>query len=155
MANAYGSNCGSALQVTFNTCISNQLTSTTGTSYASTETFCAPYQTSSQEAWYTCLCSAATSVVGCFQSSCPGDAGAASALNAKAGYCAAADAYKPKSTTSAAALITNTVAEISKVVPVGTGVQGPSSTEGGQQAKSSAFSAVCGAFVAVVAAFLV
>ncbi|KAI9347669.1 hypothetical protein BDR26DRAFT_854541 [Obelidium mucronatum] len=94
--NAYGSNCGIALQPTFNACITNQLTSTSAVTFLSVETFCSQYQTVSQLVWYQCLCETSARVVNCFQTSCPNDTGASqSAQGSHNSYCQAADAYKP------------------------------------------------------------
>ncbi|KAJ3246678.1 hypothetical protein HDU78_006428 [Chytriomyces hyalinus] len=96
MSNPFGTSCG-VLQITFNTCLSNQLTAPSGISYTSAETYCQPFS-ANQAQWYACLCTQSAKVVDCFAAACSSDPNMGSAKNAKDNYCSAATAYSPTTT---------------------------------------------------------
>ncbi|KAJ3237410.1 hypothetical protein HDU81_009508 [Chytriomyces hyalinus] len=98
MSNPFGTNCG-VLQITFNTCLSNQLTAPSGISYVSAETYCQLFS-ANQAQWYACLCTQSAKVVDCFTAACSSDPNMGAAKNAKDNYCSAATAYSPTTTTA-------------------------------------------------------
>ncbi|KAI9347672.1 hypothetical protein BDR26DRAFT_854544 [Obelidium mucronatum] len=95
---AFNTNCGVG-QANFNACVYNALFSGSQ-SFTTIEAFCAPKQTVSQYAWYSCLCDASTMIVSCYQNGCPNDPTSASMATTQLSYCTASKANAPVTASS-------------------------------------------------------
>ncbi|KAJ3388826.1 hypothetical protein HDU84_009426, partial [Entophlyctis sp. JEL0112] len=108
--NALGTNCGSAYQTTFNTCVANALYLPSGSYAASITDFCASYQSGPQGPWYVCLCNETRKIQACYENTCPNDATYSSIQSEVTQYCDAAALYVSTSTAAAAAATAATAA---------------------------------------------